>query len=123
MNEAEYWELLRFRINSLPTSCSSRQHSLAGWCDWFEPKRYVLDGPSPCITGRVGFVDGHEAWEQRFTLLIGSSFGSPSEIEWEKFLPPQHSDAWLWSEELGQVIVIDPCGSSRAASTSPPDHA
>jgi hypothetical protein len=111
VDEAEYWTSLRFRINCLSTNHPARRLALPGWCDWFEPKRYVLDRPSPRITGRVGFVVGRDAWERRFTLLVGCPFDSSS-VEWDKLLPPGDSDSWLWSEEAGQVIVIDPRGTS-----------
>jgi hypothetical protein len=110
MDEAEYWKSLRFRINGL-SDHPARRLALPGWCDWFEPKKYVFDGPSPSITGRVGFVSGRDAWERRFVLMVDSPF-DPSAVEWDKLLPPKDSESWLWSEEAGQVIVIDPRGTS-----------
>jgi hypothetical protein len=111
MDEDEYWMSLRFRINSFSRSVSRRLALPPGWCDWFEPQQYVLDGPSPCIMGRVGFVGGRNAWERRFILLLGRPIGSLSDVEWEKLLPPEDSDGWLWPENNGEVIVIDPCDS------------
>jgi hypothetical protein len=116
VDEEEYWRLLCFSINRLPNK-TLRQLAVTGWCDWFEPKRYVLDGASPRITGRVGFVAGRHAWEKRFILLL-CPFGSSSEVEWDKLLPPEDAESWLWSEEAGQVILIDPCGSGRVAAPS-----
>jgi hypothetical protein len=110
VDEAEYWKSLRFRINSL-TDHPARRLALRGWCDWFEPKKYVLDGPSPSIIGRLGFVSGRDAWERRFVLLVGFPFDS-SAVEWDRLLPPEDSESWLWSEDSGQVIVIDPRGTS-----------
>jgi hypothetical protein len=111
MDEAGYWTSLRFRINCLPTDHPAGRVARPGWCDWFEPRRYVLDGPSPRITGRVGFVSGRHAWERHFILLVGSPFES-SAVEWDKLLPPEDSESWLWWEDAGQVIVVDPRGTS-----------
>ncbi len=111
MDEASYWRSLRFRINSLSSDSLSQQPILPDWCDWFEPKTYILDGPTPRITGRVGFVGGRDAWEKRFVLLLGRPFGSSSKIEWDKLLPPEESDGWLSWDENGQVFLIDPFGS------------
>jgi|SRR5579884_760940 len=110
MDEGEYWKSLRFRINSL-TDHLARRLGLAGWCDWFEPKTYVRDGPSPSISGRVGFVGGRAVWERRFVLLVGSPFDSAA-VDWDKLLPAKDSESWLWSEDAGQLIVMDPRGTS-----------
>jgi hypothetical protein len=88
VSESEYWELLRFRINCLPTTAG--RPALPGYCDWFEPRRYVLDGPSPRITGRVGFVSGRNAWQRPFALLVGRPVGSSSEVEWATLLPQRN---------------------------------
>jgi hypothetical protein len=120
VDEAEYWKSLRFRINCLPTHRLARRLVLPGWCDWFEPKRYALNGASPRITGGVGFVSGRVACERRFVLLVGSPCDW-STIEWDKLLPPEDSESWLWSENAGQIILIDPRGSSE--SRAEPDAA
>jgi hypothetical protein len=112
VSESDYWESLRFRINCLPTNHLAGG-LLPGWCDWIEPKRYVLAGPSPRISGRVGFVSGRDAWQRRFILLVGHTVGQSSEIEWAMLLPPEDSDAWLWSDQGGQVIMLDPRGRLR----------
>ncbi len=113
MSEAEYWESLRFRINCLPTSRSAGGVALPGWCDWLEPRRYILDGPSPRITGRVGFVNGRDAWRWRFTLSLGRPVGPAPEIAWATLLPPEGSVAWLSSDESGEAIWIDPRAGAR----------
>lgn len=105
MSESEYWELLRFRINSLPSSAC--RPPLPGYCDWFEPKCYVLGGPSPRITGCVGFVNGRNVWKRTFTLLVGRLVGSPNEIEWATLLPQEGSSAWVSCNEKELVIEID----------------
>jgi hypothetical protein len=28
------------------------------WCDGLDPEQYLLDGPSPCITGRAWICNG-----------------------------------------------------------------
>ncbi len=107
MSESEYWDALRFRINCLPSSSAPRS-LLSGWCDWFEPKRYLIGGPSPRITGNVGFVNGGRARQRRFTLLVGCLSESHSEVEWAALIPSDDSDEWLSLDESGELIVIDP---------------
>jgi len=109
VDETEYWRSLRFRINSVSSDTPSRRLALPGWCDWFEPRKYVFDGPSPRITGRVGFVGGRDAWERRFVLLLSGPFNSSSEIEWGEAPPVKGFGrmAVVGGERPG--FFIDPC--------------
>ena len=121
MNESDFWDALRFRINRLPAADS--EGARLGWCDWFEAKRYILGGPSPRITGRVGFVSGRDAWQLRFVLLVSRQVGAAQEIEWSALLPPEDSAGWLWSEEGGETLVLDPgCNEKAAEPGAAPDR-
>ena len=116
MSEAEFWEALRFRINCLPADAPAPRPALPGWCDWLEPRRYALGGPSPRITGRVGFVSGRDTWQLRFLLLLGRPIGTSPEVEWAVLLPPEGSGGWLSLDGSGEVVVIDPGSGVRAAA-------
>ncbi len=107
MNEDEFWKQLRFRIYC----AGSLKEPLPGYLDWFTPRRYVFDGPSPRITGKVGFVNGRDVIEMDFTLFLNSAAGSVADIEWANLLPPEESTGWLSFDTFHNRIEIDPsCG-------------
>ena len=101
MIESEYWEQLRFLLNhvaGLPN----------GWCDWFAPKQYVLDGQSPRINGRVGFVNGRNAATWEFTLYLDHAVDSLEQVKWSALLPVEGSTTWLRCDEFHHRLEIDP---------------
>jgi hypothetical protein len=110
VSEAEYWESLRSRVNRLS---AGKPH---GWCDWFEPRKYDLDGPSPRITGRVGFVSGRDAAKFEFTLFLAHAADSLTAIEWATLLPPDGTTGWLSCDIERNRIEIDPSAGVAEAS-------
>jgi hypothetical protein len=86
----------------------SSSNKLPGFCDWFEPKRYFLDGPSPRILGRVGFVDGRNSTVLAFTLCISRAASSPGDIDWPTLLPQDNTTGWVSIDPFRGCITIDP---------------
>jgi hypothetical protein len=114
MNEDEFWRLLRFQINCcVPGLLDPR----IGYCDWFEPKHYFLDGRSPRITGHVGFVCVRGVSDLAFTLFLGRSVDSLEEIQWEFLLPPDGSTGWLLDH--GNQIEINPKWATKPPAPNP----
>jgi hypothetical protein len=113
VGESEYWKCLQFRVNR---GVAGSPQSLSGWCDWFEPKTYVLDGPSPRIMGRMGFVSGRGAAEYTFTLFLKYAVGPLNEIDWAPLLPPDGTTGWL-SFDSGlieiEVLLDSPTNRDR----------
>lgn len=100
MTEAEFWYALRMRINSAP------ECELPGYCDWFEPKKYVLNGSEPRVVGRVGFVDGRRSDRSEFTLHLVRAVDSLDAIDWNAHLPADDARGWLTYDE--QRLTIEP---------------
>jgi hypothetical protein len=107
MTESEFWWNLRIRIMSgVPGS----REPLPGYCDWFEPKKYVLDGDAPRITGTVGFLPGgRSAVKLTFTLFLAHSVACCDEIDWAKLLPPDDVGDWITYSSDGSHMEIRPC--------------
>lgn len=81
------------------------------WCDDFEPERYDLDGPAPCVTGKVWMSDGcREGWWD-FALLLPQPFPSREAIDWCSLLPAENVTRWMWFDESTRFIEIDPASA------------
>lgn len=107
VDESDYWTALEFRVSrefaELPEN-----HLRFLWCDGFSPERYLLDGPSPSISGRAWIGNGpnQEQWE--FTLFLDRPAGSRSEVDWAALLPSENATRWLAVDPLGKRIQIEP---------------
>jgi hypothetical protein len=113
VGESEYWQLLQLRLNR-KVAASPLELLLPGWCDWFTPKKYVLDGSSPRIMGRVGFVSRRNVSEWGFTLFLDQAVGTLTEIEWETLLPPEKNTGWLTFDSFQNRIEIRPSAGFAA---------
>ena len=101
MIELEFWEQLRTSINSIDAA------SPAGYCDWIEPKRYLLGSSEACITGKIGFV-APQTREYRFRVALPEQMDSLSEIDWAALLPQKSSQAWLTIEhDMVTINTVD----------------
>ena len=69
MSETYFWVSLEFRLcrefAGLPERCYQYF-----WCDGLIPSQYLLDGPSPQITGRCWICNGPLQDEWEFALLL-----------------------------------------------------
>ena len=99
MTEAEFWHALRTRINQ------SDQLATVGYCDWFEPKRYLFGPPNSRVEGLVGFLGGSHPIQYKFTFALPQSVGSVDEMDWRRLLPKPERHGWVWMEE--HVVAID----------------
>ena len=102
MTEEEYWAELVVRFNSVESSSAL---DLGGWCDGFEPTRYLTTGSSPCVTGRVTFIDGSRTREWKFRLPLDRECSSLAEVDWRGQLPSRDS-GWFSVDEVGRRIEI-----------------
>jgi hypothetical protein len=103
MSEDEFWTLLRFRkMSGVPGSTEK----LPGYCDWFEPKRYFLDGLAPRITGRMGFFSSNAVDHLDFTLFLRHAVRALEEIEWATLIPPDECGGWLlYDKDFGRIEI------------------
>ncbi|MEM6330192.1 MAG: hypothetical protein AAF790_08085 [Planctomycetota bacterium] len=84
MSESDFFQQLRQCILAAPDFAS-------GYCDWGEPRRFRLGGQNAEIHGKVGFVNGGDAWSQKFVLYLGKQPASRDEIEWASLLSQDDS--------------------------------
>jgi hypothetical protein len=103
MKESDFWEHLEFRLcrefAGLPEN-----HLRFLWCDGFIPEQYLLDDPSPRITGLAWI--GDQQWS--FSLFLNRPYGSPLEIAWQTLLPPENMTRWLAVDPHGKRLQIEP---------------
>jgi hypothetical protein len=83
MTEPDFWPHLEFRLcrefAGLPDN-----HLRFLWCDGFIPEQYLLDDPSPRITGLAWICRGANQEQWSFTLLLNRPYGSRSESDWRR---------------------------------------
>jgi hypothetical protein len=102
VSEDEFWTQLRFRIMGI-------SRAPLGYCDWFKPKSYTLDGSLPRISGKIGFVGGPNVREFTFTLFLNHLPGSWEGIQWDALLPPDGADEWfMFDRDCGQIEMRPP---------------
>jgi hypothetical protein len=117
MGESDYWLHLEFRVcRELAGMPENKLRFL--WCDGFIPAKYLVDGPSPSITGQAWICNGprQEQWE--FTLFLNHPVGSSSEIDWPTLLPPENVTRWLAVDMLGKHMQIEPSAAVADAADS-----
>ena len=106
--ETDFWGHLEFRVcRELEGLEKCRQQGL--WCDGFIPEMYVLNAPSPYISGHVWIGIGpgkQEKWA--FTLFLGKGVSNRKEIEWSKLLPLENITQWLLVDLDSKRLEIEP---------------
>jgi hypothetical protein len=107
MSEADFWASLEFRLCHEFAGLPERRYQYF-WCDGFIPSEYVLDGPSPRITGRCWICNGPRQAEWDFALLLPGPVGSREEIDWASLLPPWNVTRWMAFDEGRRYIEIEP---------------
>jgi hypothetical protein len=107
MTEAEFWVSLEFRLCDEFAGLPQRRYHYF-WCDGFEPSLYLLDGPSPRITGRAWICNGQQQADWEFALLLPRQFGSREEIDWAALLPTYDVTRWMAFDERRGYIEIEP---------------
>jgi hypothetical protein len=107
VDEADYWASLEYRICREFAGMSQR-HLQYLWCDGLIPEQYLLDDPTPRITGRAWIGNGPRQDEWEFTLLLGRPVGARAEIDWSALLPAENVTRWLALDQRCNRIEIDP---------------
>lgn len=107
MDEAYFWGSLEFRL--CRELAGQRERRYRGfWCDGFIPRDYILDGPSPRITGRCWICNGPAQAEWDFALLLPGPVGSREEIDWVALHPAENVTRWMSFDERKRYIEIEP---------------
>ncbi len=107
MDEADYWVNLEYRV-CREFAGMSENHLRYLWCDGFIPEQYLLDDPTPRITGRVWICNGPRQVEWEFTLFLPHSVGPRDQIAWASLLPTENATRWLALDQRGKRIQIEP---------------
>lgn len=107
MDEAYFWGSLEFRLCREFAGLPQRRHQYF-WCDGFAPSEYILDGPSPRITGRCWICNGPKQAEWDFALLLPGPVRSRDEINWAALHPAENVTRWMSFDEDRRYIEIEP---------------
>ena len=107
MVEADFWGRLEFRLSHEFEGLPERRYRYF-WCDGFVPSDYVLDGPSPRITGWCCICNEQRQAGWEFALLLPRPFGSCEEIDWASLLPRENVTRWMAFDEGRRYIEIEP---------------
>ena len=110
MDEAYFWGRLEFRLCREFAGLSERRYQYF-WCDGFVPQEYILDGPSPRITGRCWICNGPAQAEWDFALILPGSVGSREEIDWAALHPAANVTRWMSFDEGRRYIEIEPAAA------------
>jgi hypothetical protein len=114
MTESDFWPHLEFRL-SRELAGMPDNHLRFLRCDGFIQEQYLLDDPSPRITGHVWIGNGKSQEQWSFSLFLNRPYGSRSEIEWQTLLPPENTTRWLAVDPQHKRLQIEP----SAAVTDP----
>jgi hypothetical protein len=79
------------------------------WCDGFIPRQYLLDDPTPRVTGSawIGFGPRkQERWE--FTLFLHQPARAREAIPWGALFPSDEVTGWLGVDLEGRRLRITP---------------
>jgi hypothetical protein len=107
VDERSFWGSLEFRLCWEFAGLPERRYQYF-WCDGFAPSAYILDGPSPRITGRCWICNGPKQAEWSFALILPQPFGSREEIDWAALFPAVNMTRWMSFDEGQQYIEIEP---------------
>jgi hypothetical protein len=107
MDEAYFWKSLEFRLCREFAGLPERRYQYF-WCDGFVPSNYMLDEPSPRITGKCWICNGPKQDEWDFALLLPWPVGSREEINWSALHPAENLTRWMSFYEERRYIEIEP---------------
>jgi hypothetical protein len=112
VDEAEYWASLEFRI-CREFAGMSENHLRGLWCDGLVPTRFLLDDPTPRVTGTAWICNGPRQAEWEFALFLPGPISSREEIDWRALLPAENVTRWLAVDVEGRRIQIEPAAAVR----------
>ena len=107
MTEEYFWVSLEYRLCDEFAGLPERRYQ-SFWCDGFSPSQYVLDGPSPRITGICWICNGPKQAEWSFALLLPKPYGSREEIDWATLHPPEGVTRWMSFDERRKYLEVEP---------------
>jgi hypothetical protein len=79
------------------------------WCDGFIPEQYLLDDPTPRVTGRAWIGTGprkQDRWE--FSLFLDKAARTREDVCWETLLPGDEVTGWLGVDLEGRRLRVTP---------------
>jgi hypothetical protein len=111
MKEGDYWVRLEGRVDREFAGMADR-HLQYLWCDGFIPVDYLVDDPTPRITGWTWICNGPMQEEWEFTLFLPRSVRSRDAIDWASLLPPENVTRWLALDHRRRRVEIEPAAAS-----------
>jgi hypothetical protein len=95
VTEADYWLRLEYRVCRELAGMEDKALRFL-WCDGFIPEQYLLDEPTPRITGHAWIGNGPRKQDRwKFTLFLDQAVCNRDEISWSALLPPDDVTGWL----------------------------
>jgi hypothetical protein len=110
VDEQTFWSSLELRLSREFAGLPERRYQYF-WCDGFIPLDYVLDGPSPRITGRCWICNGQQQAEWNFALLLPRIYASRDEIDWVSLHPAENTTRWMAFDEERRYVEMDPAAA------------
>jgi hypothetical protein len=110
VTETDYWEHLEYRVCREFEGMEDRALRFF-WCDGFIPQEYLVDDPSPRITGLawIGSVPRQEQWA--FELVLPNTVRSLEHVPWHTLLPAEDVTDWLSIDlEKRQIRIVPSVG-------------
>jgi hypothetical protein len=112
MTERDYWGRLEYRLCREFAGLPERRYQYF-WCDGLIPSQYILDGPSPRITGACWICNGPAQDEWSFALLLPGPAASREHIDWAGLYPAEGVTRWMAFDEGRRYIEIEPAVAVR----------
>jgi hypothetical protein len=108
VTETDYWAKLEFRV--CREFARMEENALRFlWCDGFIPEEYLVDDPSPRITGRAWICNGPRQDQWEFALVLDHSVRSREDVSWASLLPSENLTGWLAVDSDERRIRLSPC--------------
>jgi hypothetical protein len=107
MDEAYFWLALEYRICGEFAGMPHKELRRI-WCDGIIPSLFLLDDPTPRITGQAWLCFGRQQQEWEFTLLLPTPASSREQIDWAALLPPENVTRWISLDRMAKHIEFAP---------------
>jgi hypothetical protein len=110
VNAKEFWLKLEYRVCSEIDGLRDGRKFRDLWCDGFDPEQLATVNGLPGMTGQVWMGRGashQEVWQ--FVLVLPGHVRAEEDVDdWATMLPADDVTGWLWLDEAGRTMKVDP---------------